>query len=80
MIEKDWLSFGHKFHQRTGHRDKNYQDDQRAPIFLQWCDAVYQLTEQFPRHFQFNSHLLVTMMNHLYSCRFGTFFFNRYCI
>merc|ERR1740117_119039 len=75
LIEKEWLSFGHKFHERTGHGQKVI-NDQRAPIFLQWCDAVYQLTIQFPRHFQFNSCLLATLMSHVYSCRFGTFLFD----
>ena len=76
LTDKEWLSFGHKFHTRVGHRDKNHADDQRAPIFLQWLDTVYQLTCQFPTHFQFNSRLLVTIMNHVYSCRFGTFLMN----
>lgn len=67
---------GHQFARRTGHRERNWSDDQRSCIFLQWCDAVWQLTQQFPRHFEFNSHLLVTLVHHLYSCRFGTFFAN----
>jgi myotubularin-related protein 1/2 len=76
LIEKEWISYGHQFQRRTGHKDKNWNDDQRSCIFLQWCDTVYQLLLQFPRHFEFNSHLLVTLVHHLYSCRFGTFFYN----
>jgi hypothetical protein len=76
LIEKDWISFGHQFAKRTGHREKNHSDEQRSPVFLQWLDCVYQLTVQFPRHFEFNSHLLCTLALHLYSCRFGTFLFN----
>lgn len=76
LVEKEWISFGHQFQKRTGHKDKNFSDDQRSCIFLQWADCVYQLLEQFPCHFEFNSHLLVTMVHHLYSCRFGTFFYN----
>ena len=34
LIEKDWLSFGHQFHRRLGHASKQFQDDQRSPIFL----------------------------------------------
>ena len=76
LIEKDWLAFGHQFAKRTGHRENKASDEQRSPIFLQWCDCVFQLQLQFPRHFEFNSHFLVTLMSHLYSCRFGTFFLN----
>ena len=32
--------------QRIGHGDKNAGDDQRAPIFLQFMDCVWQLTRQ----------------------------------
>ena len=76
LVEKDWVSFGHQFAKRTGHREDKSDDQQRSPILLQWCDCVYQLTQQFPHHFEFNSHFLVTLMSHLYSCRFGTFFLN----
>ena len=70
------MSFGHQFAKRTGHREDKADDQQRSPIFLQWCDCVWQLTQQFPHHFEFNSHFLVTVVSHLYSCRFGTFFLN----
>jgi hypothetical protein len=46
LIEKEWLSFGHKFHQRIGHGNKNHSDDQRSPIFLQFMDALWQIMQQ----------------------------------
>ncbi|XP_065889704.1 myotubularin-related protein 2-like [Dysidea avara] len=76
LIEKEWLSFGHKFQQRIGHGDRNAGDDQRAPIFLQFIDCVWQMTRQFPCAFEFNELFLITLMDHVYSCLFGTFLFN----
>jgi len=76
LIEKEWLSFGHKFQHRIGHGDDRHSDADRSPIFLQWIDAVYQVTLQFPYAFEFNEYLLITILDHLYSCRFGTFLFN----
>lgn len=38
----------------TGHDRTNAADKHRAPIFLQFCDAVWQFQRQYPRHFQFN--------------------------
>ena len=52
--------------QRIGHGDKNHSDDQRAPIFLQFIDCVWQMTEQFPYAFEFNEHFLVTILDHMY--------------
>ncbi|XP_062520842.1 myotubularin-related protein 2-like isoform X2 [Corticium candelabrum] len=76
LIEKEWISLGHKFQQRYGHGDSKYSDDQRAPIFLQFMDCVWQITKQFPCACQFNEHYLVTILDHLYSCLFGTFMCN----
>ncbi|KXJ22383.1 myotubularin-related protein 2 [Exaiptasia diaphana] len=76
LIEKEWLSFGHKFSQRYGHGDKNYADDQRSPVFLQFIDCVWQVTRQFPCAFEFNETFLITVLDHLYSCMFGTFLHN----
>ena len=39
--------------------DRNADDQQRAPIFLQFIDAVWQLTEQFSCSFEFNSQFLL---------------------
>lgn len=41
-----------------------------------FLDAIYQLTVLYPRHFQFNSMMLVFIADHLYSCRFGSFLCN----
>ena len=76
LIEKEWLSFGHKFSQRIGHGDKNYSDAERSPVFLQFIDCVYQMTRQFPAAFEFNENFLVTILDNLYSCLFGTFLCN----
>ena len=71
LIEKEWLSFGHKFGERYGHGDNKHTDDQRSPVFTQFMECVYQLTVQFPFHFQFSSLFLATTVDHVVSCRFG---------
>jgi hypothetical protein len=75
LVQKDFCSFGHQFHLRSGHLD-NHIHSQRAPIFLLFLDCVYQLQVQFPSHFQFNSLFLAEIAHGAYSCRFGTFAFN----
>ncbi|PIK60521.1 putative myotubularin-related protein 2 isoform X1 [Apostichopus japonicus] len=76
LIEKEWISMGHKFAQRHGHGDKNHADAFRSPNFLQFMDCVWQITRQFPNAFEFNEHFLITILDHLYSCLFGTFLYN----
>ncbi|CAK8683624.1 phosphatidylinositol-3,5-bisphosphate 3-phosphatase MTMR2-like [Clavelina lepadiformis] len=76
LIEKEWLSFGHKFAQRLGHGDKNHSDSERSPVFLQFMDAVWQIMQQFPAAFEFNEFFLILILDHLYSCMFGTFLCN----
>ncbi len=76
LIEKEWISFGHKYAQRIGHGDDKHSDDNRSPVFLQFIDCVWQITRQFPNAFEFNEFFLITIMDHLYSCLFGTFLCN----
>ncbi|KAK2881852.1 hypothetical protein Q8A73_022362 [Channa argus] len=76
LLEKEWLSFGHRFQLRIGHGDKNHTDADRSPVFIQFIDCVWQLTRQFPAAFEFNEYFLVTILEHLYSCLFGTFLCN----
>lgn len=76
LIEKEWISFGHRFALRVGHGDDNHADADRSPIFLQFIDCVWQMTKQFPSAFEFNELFLMTILDHLYSCLFGTFLCN----
>ncbi|ELR20715.1 Myotubularinrelated protein, putative [Acanthamoeba castellanii str. Neff] len=73
LIEREWLAVGHKFQQRYGHGDKHYDDSNRSPIFPQFIDCVHQLLHQFPTCFEFNEEFLVTILDALYSCQYGTF-------
>lgn len=76
LIEKEWISFGHKFLQRIGHGDERHSDTDRSPVFLQFIDCVWQIMQQFPTVFEFNEHFLITVVDHSYSCQFGTFLCN----
>ncbi|KAI1903163.1 hypothetical protein AGOR_G00024380 [Albula goreensis] len=76
LLEKEWLSFGHRFQLRIGHGDKNHTDADRSPVFVQFIDCVWQMTRQFPAAFEFNEYFLITILDHLYSCLFGTFLCN----
>lgn len=76
LVEREWLSFGHKFGDRCGHSPGNVDPNERCPVFLQWLDCVHQLLWQFPCSFEFNEQYLVKLVHHTYSCLFGTFYCN----
>ncbi|KAH8984042.1 phosphatases II [Lactarius akahatsu] len=81
LIEKDFLSFGHRFLDRCGHLSSekfflappvdggNHHIKETSPVFHQFLEA-------FPARFEFNELLLRDLHTHLYSCQFGTFLFN----
>ncbi|XP_065833245.1 uncharacterized protein [Oscarella lobularis] len=71
LIQKEWLSLGHKFTSRiTPWLSKNKES---GPIFLQFLDCVWQILRQFPRRFEFNEAFLRVIADNVYSSRFGTF-------
>uniref|UniRef100_A0A671LAI7 Myotubularin-related protein 1-like n=1 Tax=Sinocyclocheilus anshuiensis TaxID=1608454 RepID=A0A671LAI7_9TELE len=74
LLEKEWLSFGHRF--QVGHGDGNHANSERSPLFVQFIDCVWQMARQFPSAFEFNELFLITVLDHLYSCLFGTFLYN----
>eukprot|EP00053_Salpingoeca_punica_P016132 m.150799 g.150799 ORF g.150799 m.150799 type:complete len:602 (+) comp16889_c0_seq3:270-2075(+) len=76
LIEQEWLSFGHKFQQRLGLGDIRYADDERSPVFLQFIDCVWQIMHQHPCAFEFNESFLIDILDHMFSCRFGTFLYD----
>eukprot|EP01006_Ploeotia_vitrea_P031533 TRINITY_DN63874_c0_g1_i1.p1 TRINITY_DN63874_c0_g1~~TRINITY_DN63874_c0_g1_i1.p1 ORF type:complete len:1121 (+),score=591.58 TRINITY_DN63874_c0_g1_i1:188-3364(+) len=76
LIQKEWLSFGHKFGQRIGHCDPRFDDSQRSPVFMQFLDCVWQVMQQFPVSFEFNDELLAYIADHLSSCKYGTFLYD----
>mmetsp|Transcript_4294 Transcript_4294/g.6421 ORF Transcript_4294/g.6421 Transcript_4294/m.6421 type:complete len:1050 (-) Transcript_4294:88-3237(-) len=77
LVERQWCAFGHKFAERCGHyNDSSFKENQQAPIFVQFLEAVWQICRQNPDMFEFNAHFLAAIAFHTYSCRFGTFLFN----
>jgi hypothetical protein len=78
LIEKEWLAFGHQFQMRCAHgQDKTQRQDQEfSPIFIQFLDCLWQILHRFGQHFEFNAKYVLTIADHVYSGRFGTFLFS----
>jgi len=76
LIQKDWLSFGHKFEDRIGQGLPENYDHEQSPIFVQFIEVVYHLTNHYPSAFEFNETYLITLLDHLHSGLFGSFIGN----
>uniref|UniRef100_A0A8C1GMM8 Myotubularin related protein 8 n=1 Tax=Cyprinus carpio TaxID=7962 RepID=A0A8C1GMM8_CYPCA len=74
LIEKEWISFGHKFSHRCGHLDPDSKEV--SPVFTQFLECVWQLSEQFPCVFEFNERYLIEIHNQVYACQYGNFIGN----
>ncbi|KAK6589075.1 myotubularin related 1 [Cryptosporidium xiaoi] len=74
LIEKEFITLGHKFHSRCGTLGlSSSNENERSPIFIQWLDCIYQCIVQFPNEFQFNSNLLLFVAEQLNNSLFGNF-------
>jgi hypothetical protein len=77
LVEKDWLTFGHKFADRNGfHPNGGHHSQERSPVFIQFLDCVHQMVLQNPAIFEFNVAYLVEMCRQSHMGWFGNFLFN----
>lgn len=71
LIDKDWLSFGHKFSERCGYTQTDPKE--KSPVFTQFLDATWQLIQQRSDAFEFNERFLLILHDHVQSAQYGTF-------
>jgi hypothetical protein len=72
VVSREWLSFGHKFQDRTwGHKES-----ERSPIFLQFLDTIHQLMYPYPKAFEFNEWYLLRLTDALFGNGYSEFKYN----
>lgn len=74
LIQKEWLSFGHKFQDRFGRTIS--KENEASPIFVQYLDCVFQLMKKYPEMFEFSPSYLIKLYEALVCGKYGTFLGN----
>ena len=59
-----------------GHGVDKHSDQDHSPIFVQFIDCVWQIQQQHKKMFEFTEEFLIAILNHVYTCQFGTFLYN----
>ncbi|CEF59914.1 Myotubularin-related protein 5 [Strongyloides ratti] len=72
LIEKEWLSLGHRFSYRLNHSASSRQSGV-APMFLLFLDVLHQLLIQFPTAFEMNDYYFSFLAYHSMSGYFPNF-------
>ena len=76
LIQKEWLSFGHKFSDRCSMVGQAGSSE-ASPIFTQFLDCVWQLIQRAPSDaFEFTTAYLLAIHNAVANRRYGTFLCN----
>ncbi|KAM3415627.1 hypothetical protein BST61_g9148 [Cercospora zeina] len=57
-------------------REHKVKEDEIAPIFHQFLEAIFQLQHEYPDALEFNEKFLVRLLYHVYACQYGEFLFN----
>jgi len=74
LVEKEWLGFGHKMSDRN--QFVSGKSGEVSPIFLQFLECTWQISQQYPRAFEFNELFLISMYDCMVSSQFGTYLCN----
>lgn len=70
LVHKDWCAFGHHFENRCNGRSGHKES---SPVFLQFLDCVFQVTQQHPSSCEFSPALLLLLAQASASGAFSTF-------
>ncbi|XP_019858040.1 PREDICTED: myotubularin-related protein 12-like [Amphimedon queenslandica] len=81
LVQKEWVAMGHPFMTRSGlitdaPSNEELVPDGQAPVFVLFCDCVWQLTVQFPSAFQFTPSFLVKFVSLTASSIYSNFVFD----
>lgn len=77
LIQKEWLSFGHKFCERCSFGEAiPATTSQASPVFLQYMDAVNQVVNANQTLFEFTPQFLIRILDVIHGGQYGDFMAN----
>lgn len=76
LIEREWLQAGYPFltrHKHSCYTPSPQRHKTSSATFVLFLDCVFQLYNQFPCSFEFDSRYLIMLYEHSYCSQYGTF-------
>eukprot|EP01125_Pyxidicula_operculata_P010105 TRINITY_DN3328_c1_g4_i3.p1 TRINITY_DN3328_c1_g4~~TRINITY_DN3328_c1_g4_i3.p1 ORF type:complete len:2281 (+),score=534.60 TRINITY_DN3328_c1_g4_i3:9-6851(+) len=82
LIDKEWVQLSYPYSTCSMVQNREQQQEQDfalsnpIPSFFLFMHCVYEMISRLPTEFEFNSHLLVFLMDSVGDARFSTFYFD----